>query len=296
MAYHVHVITASFFGLLPRLLPAPQAFLRPIRPSRLPPNTDVETVGVESGNVRCHLNYFADLLHEVDQRKGYTLQEVHVRHNNSHPSRTIKPKILGPTGILSIFGMLLSVGLVFFALFIGDGTAVFAVGLLALTSTLTGIGSFVLVHCTEEVARELYFGQESCEYALNDTWFRITAGAGTFTLIAAVVFLANCKWELQATIAVVYIALNSFYWFAAVLPQSWGWGLSVYKVDVKDDVDADSYTGVLTEITKHWSRWLDIAEARHMDPEWDGPAELVELMKIDVDAPTSEQGGAGSDC
>jgi hypothetical protein len=141
MAYHVHVITASFLGLLPRLLPAPQAFLKPIRPSRLPLNTNVDTVAVESGNVQRHLNYFADPLHEVDQRKGYTLQEVHVRHNDLHHSHAIQSKLLGPTGALSIFGIVLSVGLVLFALFIGDGTAIFAIGLLSLTSMLTGIGS-----------------------------------------------------------------------------------------------------------------------------------------------------------
>lgn len=90
--------------------------------------------------------------------------------------------------------------------------------------------------------------------------------------------------------------------------------MSTYDTDIKDDVDKGSYTAILTEIvrrtgtvawardtdivpkTKVWSRWLDVAEVRHMEPEWDGPAQLAELMKMDNDAPASEQGGAGSDC
>lgn len=328
MGYHVHVITASPLAFLPRLLPAPQAFLAPTRPSRLPPNNNVDTIGVYSGNIRRHLNYFGEILHSPDTLKAYSLQEVTVEHTYRR-DQTIRSAPFGPTGTLSQFGALLSLGLIGFSLAMGDGTAVFAICLLSLTSTLTGVGSrwcvllqkrlerrdgipkgdvvlktskgaFVLVHCNEEVARELYFGQESMLYMLSERWFRVTAGAGTFSLMAAVVFLANCTWELQAAIAITYILLNSFYWFAAVLPPKWGWDMGMYKLtkqSAESVSDFDTYTKVVTEIVKRtksvgwlresevlpkteaWTEWIDEAEKNCHNSEWDGSRALSEIFK-----------------
>jgi hypothetical protein len=126
------------------------------------------------------LNYFGEILHSPDILKAYSLQEVTVEHTYRR-DQTIRSAPFGPTGTLSQLGALLSLGLIGFALAMGDGTAVFAICLLSLTSTLTGVGSrwcvllqkrlekrdgipkgdvvlktskgeFVLVHCNEEVA------------------------------------------------------------------------------------------------------------------------------------------------
>lgn len=58
---NAQVSTLSHLILLPRLLPAPQALLRPSRPSKLP--TESGTVsGVSSGNKRDYVNYIGHLV------------------------------------------------------------------------------------------------------------------------------------------------------------------------------------------------------------------------------------------
>jgi hypothetical protein len=58
---NAQVSTLSNLIFLPRLLPAPQALLRPTRPSKLP--TESGTVsGVFSGNRRDYVNYIGHLV------------------------------------------------------------------------------------------------------------------------------------------------------------------------------------------------------------------------------------------
>jgi hypothetical protein len=37
-------------------------------------------------------------------------------------------------------------------------------------------GAFIIVHCSEEIARELFIGPEECDYLVNDQWFKILVG------------------------------------------------------------------------------------------------------------------------
>ena len=85
-----------------------------------------------------------------------------------------------------------------------DGTAALALVAIASASTLIGIashwrpqlaarltsalalegemiirtrgGAFIIVHCSEEIARELFIGPEECDYLVNDQWFKILVG------------------------------------------------------------------------------------------------------------------------
>ena len=55
------VATVSRWVFLPRLLPAPQALLRPARPTKLEP-TDGYVTGVYSGNDRDHVNHIGNVV------------------------------------------------------------------------------------------------------------------------------------------------------------------------------------------------------------------------------------------
>lgn len=184
------------------------------------------TVGASSGNVRRHLNYIPSLLHEqLDTNVPYSIEEVSVERITEDE---IHANFFSPLTMLSALGVLVAIGLLILAVFQEDPMALISLPLLAITSSLTGYGSrwdvklqkrrvnvdvppadvilksgpgaFMLIRCTEEVARELYFGQEICDYHLSENGFRICAGLGTFTLMAAVVTLANCNWWMQASI------------------------------------------------------------------------------------------------
>ena len=58
---NAQVSTLSKWIFLPRLLPAPQALLRPSRPSKLEPSLGYVT-GVKSGNHRDHVNHIGHVV------------------------------------------------------------------------------------------------------------------------------------------------------------------------------------------------------------------------------------------
>lgn len=68
---HTQLITASLFGWIPRLIPAPQVLLKTKRPDRLPPVKDVEIHGVYSGTKVTELNFFADVIHRIRELRPY---------------------------------------------------------------------------------------------------------------------------------------------------------------------------------------------------------------------------------
>lgn len=169
-------------------------------------------------------------------------------------------------------------------------------------------GAFVIIQCTEEIARELYIGPEECNYLVNDQWFKVLIGVGTLLVILSVLFLGNCSWTMQAVIAVIYIILNALYWAASLLPQKWLWDLSRY--DWKDvtpghlkgahetgsDGVAPSYTRSLwyaiqatgevdwvtisgaAPRTTAWENWLRLAHANCGNRNWNAVAEKDRLM------------------
>jgi len=62
---HSQALTSSWTCMLPRIIPAPQALLKPTRPTRLP-QTSSAVVGIHNGTLVPTLNYFADILHPLD--------------------------------------------------------------------------------------------------------------------------------------------------------------------------------------------------------------------------------------
>ncbi|KAF7596670.1 hypothetical protein BBP40_000592 [Aspergillus hancockii] len=75
---HMPAITASTFGLLPPLLPAPATLLGTSRLYRLPFTKDVNIVGIVFGTVFTELNYFAYMIHNVEEVEHYAFRSYNI--------------------------------------------------------------------------------------------------------------------------------------------------------------------------------------------------------------------------
>ncbi|KAI7551659.1 hypothetical protein KC331_g2411 [Hortaea werneckii] len=184
---------------------------------------------------------------------------------NTDPDATfrepsVKAKALGPLTVVVAFGLALSITLFIVSIVFGDGMSMIATILLSLLSTVVGIGnkwnlklpqpaqgvnhsdgdvviryprgSYLVVRCTEQVARELYFAPEEIEYNVKSPGkFRIISLVGTLMLMLGVIALANARLPLQFAWAGAYIIINIAQWIAAALPASSHWDLSCYTVE-----------------------------------------------------------------
>ncbi|KAK3381451.1 hypothetical protein B0H63DRAFT_205173 [Podospora didyma] len=390
VAEHAQTLTASTLCLLPRIIPAPQALLRPVRPQRLPEVT-AKMAGVYGGVVLDTVGFFANIMHPLEPLKPFAFKVLEIKHkppgivtssgktrggwkgwwfrgrkrtalparavggsqpqhrhhhpphdnnhltpathgggtssNNSSSNHkeggmsdshhdngngkdrhaiafddsidpelgtpeirraytmsekftdilangtmvssqerfTVPPAYYSPVNILSVLSFLLSCGLVVAARYWEDGTAIVAVVLMSLASSVVGYaswwrpllmnrrttnrvprgdvvirtreGAFVLIKCTEEVARELYSGTEECRY-VSTKYHRAFMGLGMVLLMVSVVLLGNCGWNSQVFIGASYIVLNGLYWAMGLLPAEYFWDLSRY--DCKDITPADA--------------------------------------------------------
>jgi len=79
VAEHSQTITASFLCLLPRILPAPQALLKPSRPPRMP-ETPAKMAGVHSGVVLETVGFFANIIQPLDELPAFAFKAIEVRH------------------------------------------------------------------------------------------------------------------------------------------------------------------------------------------------------------------------
>ncbi|KAI0401136.1 hypothetical protein F4802DRAFT_619161 [Xylaria palmicola] len=175
---------------------------------------------------------------------------------NTASRPAIPATLYSPMHILEIFSALLTFAIIGFAIAKKDGTAILAVSLMASASSVVGWaswwrpilmnrshtnqvpagdviirtreGGFLLVKCTEEVARELYSGTEECEYHVTGQAYRLLMGLGTFLIMVSVILLGNCKWDSQIFIGASYIVLNGLYWTMGLLPKRLFWDLSRY--------------------------------------------------------------------
>lgn len=92
-------------------------------------------------------------------------------------------------------------------------------------------GSFLIVRCDEDVARELYFAPESINYLLTHApAYRILSLFGTMMLMGGVICLANAQIQVQIAWAGSYMLLGAAYWIVAALPGKMHWDTSCYKV------------------------------------------------------------------
>jgi hypothetical protein len=136
----------------------------------------------------------------------------------------------------------------------------------------------------------------------------VIAASATFIFMASVIFLANCTWDLQASIGLSYITLNGLYWIAALIPSRMQWDLSAYEVNDEELTTSSTYTDMLVKVirvtretrwirrgkavpeTEAWDRWLKEAGESITDPKWNGRERLTKLMS---DAPSTTVGSVG---
>lgn len=153
-------------------------------------------------------------------------------------------------------------------------------------------GSFLVVRCSEDIARELYFAPEEIEYLLEHAWaYRLLSLIGTMMLMGGVICLANARIENQIAWAGAYMLLGSSYWIVAALPGKLHWDTTAYEVVQEalsdSDLNTKGYPSLVSETftqalwraivvskdtawvrqsnacpsTRTWDDWLDMARA-----------------------------------
>jgi hypothetical protein len=253
------VATLSNFIYLPRLLPAPQTFIRTSRPERLETAAGARVIGIESGNSGENIHHVAHALHRGDKLAANTVTCVRVSENEKIDRPSVKA--FGPLAWLSIIGCLMSTALFILSIVYDDGMALLATIFLSLLSTNTGIankwkpspndpkpdphsppgdvvikypqGAFIVVKCDERTARYLYFNpSERCIYNVaSNTTYRGLSLISTLLLMGGVICLANSRIELQTGFAAAYMMINIFYWIGAALPPAEHWNLKRLHVE-----------------------------------------------------------------
>ncbi|KAF4637968.1 hypothetical protein G7Y89_g120 [Cudoniella acicularis] len=304
MEEHVQAMTSSWTCLLPRIIPAPQALLKPSRPTRMPqlPSAVVGIRTLENAEPT-QLQQRQSTMHRIQQT--LTL--------NKDPKPHIPTETFSPLNVLSVFSCVVTIGLFIWAALIKDGTACVALGTISLVSSIVGYaswwspvlkrrvfhskvpdgdvairtreGAFLIVKCNENVARELYTGTEECQYYAGTKAYRVLVGLGTFLLMVSVVLLGNCNFPMQAAIGTSYIVLNGAFWTASLVTQDKFWNLSIYEwndITPKDAQHAHLSSSATTEGSASFTRtmwyairetkkigWLKKMGAAPTTPEWD---------------------------
>ncbi|TLD38615.1 hypothetical protein E2P81_ATG01158 [Venturia nashicola] len=286
---NAQVSTLSRLIFIPRLLPAPQALLRPSRPSKL--ESEVGTVtGVHSGNKRDYVNAIGHLVLDAEKMPEYSVRCVKIKRLSDG---TVKNRRVSTQSLLAVFGCIQSVLLLALAVVYRDGMAILAVGLLSLLSTLVGVGNkwrlrlhkrnlqgpvpegdvvirypkgnFLVVQCAEEVARELYFAPEAIHYLVTrPSVYRLISLVGTMMIMFGVICLANAQIQLQLAFAGAYISLNAAYWLVAALPSKMNWDMSCFCIEKQQFAKSK-----LLDAAK-WAKKGEDEEpprAREMDPK-----------------------------
>ncbi|KAF1933202.1 uncharacterized protein M421DRAFT_641 [Didymella exigua CBS 183.55] len=339
---NAQVSTLSAWIFLPRLIPAPQALMRPTRP------LDLESVkgnvsGVWSGNDRDHINHIGNIICNANNLSSFSVRVVEIKRINEDP---IKAKEFGPLTYVAWLGFTLSAMLLGLSIHLHDGMSIIATVLLSLLSSLIGLGnywtlrlpkrksvdqqkqsgrtlyfgpsrskgnnkiedkqsksgtsceiamaeqgdnrkrvedhappgdmvirypkgSFLVVRCHEDVARELYFAPEEIEYLVEDAWiYRLLSLVGTMMLMGGVICLANARIESQIAWAGSYMLLGSAYWIVAALPQKVHWDTSCYSVISEALSDSVPYKKYPYSKSKSFTEALWKAIVASKDATW----------------------------
>ena len=81
MEEHAQVLTSSWIGMLPRIIPAPQALLKPTRPTRMP-QVNAAVVGVHNGTLIPTLNYFPNIIHPIEDLPPLSFKVLEIKHKS----------------------------------------------------------------------------------------------------------------------------------------------------------------------------------------------------------------------
>ncbi|KAF1921427.1 hypothetical protein BDU57DRAFT_49055 [Ampelomyces quisqualis] len=253
---NAQVSTLSRWIFLPRLIPAPQALMRPTRPLVLEPVPGTVS-GIFSGNYRDNINHVGNIVCDANNLATFSVRVVAIKRVGEQP---MKSKTVAPLTFVLFVGFGLSAGLLALSIQQKDGMSIVATCLLSLLSSLIGLankwtlhlpkrkmkqgkvprgdvvirypkGSFLVVRCDEDVARELYFAPAEIDYLLKHApAYRILSLVGTMMLMGGVICLANAQIQVQIAWAGAYMILGSAYWIVAALPGKLHWDTSCYQV------------------------------------------------------------------
>ncbi|KAJ5738791.1 hypothetical protein N7493_001946 [Penicillium malachiteum] len=307
---HAQAITASPFGSFPRLLPAPETMLDTDRPPRLPAVKDVTVVGVHSGNQFNELNFFADVIHDVNGLVPYQFQSYHITHQKKDPEKNGTPAdkaniplhTFCPLNIVTFASILMTIALFVWAGVEHDAVGLLGLGTMSLSTSFacmsaqwrpklsvrnvkgdvppgdvvirTRSGAFIAVKCEEEIARELYAGTEVCDYVFRGRFHQSLLGASTVLLMAAIIFFSNSSWKIQIAVGLGYIILNLAYWAMALLTEpKQTWNMEArYNVELLEDHVRANFTQVLWDSIRTTGKigWIKKTHAAPATKNWDG--------------------------
>lgn len=292
---HAQPLTATSLCLLPRLIPAPQAFLREKRPRTLPYEEDIIVVDVSGKQTKNGLNYFANLLTFADSFAAYSVYEFDISENEKARTRG---RSAGPLNTLTILSFLVTLGLLIWSIVIRDGVAFLAIIVMSLASSAFGFsclwrpsaprrrtaarsdgkviirtrsGAFVVVNGSQDLLRELYFAAEECVYVISSAVARMVGGGvGSVLLSAGVVLLSNSSWVMQVAIGIFYTVLNVMYWILATLPTRFAWDLSRYQLEQRSGALHGTFTKAVwqTIFLTQSIQWVGASGALPLSAAW----------------------------
>ncbi|KAL4892033.1 hypothetical protein BDV59DRAFT_180699 [Aspergillus ambiguus] len=334
VAVNYQVSTLSYFIFLPRLLPAPQAFIRPSRPLRLDTVPGV-VVGVSSGNLCRHVYRIPHIIlpgEKLNQSKfDYSVRRIRVSINAGESNAPlVTAKTFGLLSLLSVVGCAISITLLVLSIHYNDGWALIATVLLSCLSTVIGIsckwelklgkrivdrnippsnvivcypnGSFLFVECDESVARALFFAPERCNYLLGSVLYRSLSLMGTMMLMFGVVALGNSQLNMQLAFGASYLFLNAAYWVVAAMPERLHWDYSALDIEELSHLSNKTFTNALWEAIKQtkatrWVRTGQVAPDTRAWDEWLRRAHAVANNDVEgVDPQEWDAGGNLSEC
>ncbi|KIW67176.1 hypothetical protein PV04_06447 [Phialophora macrospora] len=265
----------SWFHVLPRLYPAPQALMKNHQDRRLPTEPGI-VVGALSGRVKNELNFFTQMLHD-EELGDFEVELVRVRKKaDAAGLPAFNTKKWGHLAALSVLGLSMFITLIGLARWRNDGPALLAAIMLSFCSTTVGMaswwtldfpeekpqperekviprgdvvifypktGAFRVVWCDEFVSR-MYFKVERCKHYFDDNYYRLTALLTTILLMGGLIMLGNATAELQAAFAACYILLNVLYWISSALnPFTHVWrhnyDVEKFKIDFQPDAEQE---------------------------------------------------------
>ncbi|PNS20935.1 hypothetical protein CAC42_2866 [Sphaceloma murrayae] len=259
----------------------------------------------ESGRTQTRLEKLNDVEKAQGSRNNGRLHGL-LSERGLHETRDrLEARDLSPLNMLTVVSFLISVGLLVWAIILRDGVAALAITTLSLASSATGFAlkwkpelakrtspnqdvpkgdvvlklrdaAFVVVHCDENITREIYIGSDSVKYYFGSKASKAVTGLGTLFLMVGVILLGNCTWTMQAAIASAFLVLNGTYWMIALLPLKLFWHVAAYRIDPEPDLPVhvrDAHETVLfrgRELPDSYTRtiWYTIHRSRSTTWVW----------------------------
>ncbi|KXL41745.1 MAG: hypothetical protein FE78DRAFT_73930 [Acidomyces sp. 'richmondensis'] len=236
--------------------------------------------------------------------KGKSEGESRLKKAETSSPQMVSPPVtaknFSPLGFVALLGFSLFVVIFVISYVYGDGMSILATILLSVLSTLVGVGnkstlrlaeaqiqsgenvvirypsgSFLIVKCDEQIARELFFAPEEIVYKVKSRGIhRLISLIGTLLLMLGVIALANARLELQFAWAGAYIIINIAYWIVAALPPRLHWDLTCYTIK-EESLSSGSENPYFTDalwkaiVLTQSTKWVHLSNAAPRTDIWD---------------------------